>query len=318
MRDAWIMIKTFTLPFTFLLTSFLFFSHTGFGQGMIDGFMKGKGNTTAALSYAHEQYNTYFVGGTSTENPNLGTIVTRSITLFASTGITDKLDMVVNLPYVKATADQGYWQDQKGFQDGAVYLKYRPFHFQISNLGEASVIVAGGISAPFSGYVADAPVAIGHRSTNLDGRLVGQIKSNFGVFISAQAGYIHRSIVKLDREAVDISPEVQGNYYGHRTNVPDAFDYSAKVGFASSIVYADAWINYQQARGGTNIGPGVPFPSNGVTYTRTGFTVFSPVPFYKAIGLGLGSSFTLNGKNVGKATRFSASLIYNFPNWASK
>lgn len=311
------MIKTFTPKNFFLLLVLITIYHPAFSQGMIDGFMRGKGNTSAALSYAFEHYNTYFVGGNSTINPNLGTIATRSATLFASTGINDKLDVVINLPYIKAAADQGYWQDQKGFQDASVYLKYRPLSYQTGNIGEASLILAGGISTPFSNYVADAPVAIGHRSTNLDGRLVAQFKTNFGVFASAQAGYVYRSTTKLDREAVDISPEVQGNYYGHKTNVPDALDYSAKVGFASSIIYADAWLNYQQARGGTNIGPGVPFPSNGVTYTRTGFTVFGSLPFYKALGLGVGSSFTLNGKNVGKATRYSASLVYNFPNWAS-
>lgn len=310
------MYKTCTLKFIYSLVLLLSLHTIGFSQGMIDGFMRGKGNTTAALSYAHESYDTYFVGGTSTQNPNLGTIATRSITLFASTGITDKLDVVINLPYIKATAKQGYWQDQRGLQDGAFYLKYQPLRYQLGNLGEASVLLAGGISTPFSRYVADAPVAIGHHSTNLDGRVAGHFKSKFGVFVTAQAGYIYRSMVKLDRDASDIPPDMQGNYYGHQTNVPDALDYAAKIGFASSIIYADAWLNYQQARGGTNIGPGVPFPSNGVTYTRTGFSIFGPLPFYKAIGLGVGSSFTLNGKNVGKATRYSASLVYNFPNWS--
>lgn len=306
---------TFTLKVYSLLVVLTLTSRLGLGQGVIDGFMRGKGNTTAALSYAREQYDTYFVGGTATQNPNLGLIVTRSATLFAATGLTDKLDVIINLPYIKADADQGYWQDQKGLQDGGLYLKYRPFTRQVGALGEASVIVAGGFSTPLSRYVADAPVAIGHHSTNLDGRVLAQFKSKHGLFLAAQAGYIYRSRVKLDRYAVDIAPEAQGYYYGHQAQVPDALDYIAKIGYAG-VIYADAWLNRQAARGGTNIGPGVPFPSNGVSYTRTGFSVFSQLPFYKAVGLGLGGSYTLNGKNVGQATRYSASVVYNFPNWA--
>ncbi|MGV3587116.1 MAG: hypothetical protein ACO1OF_08960 [Adhaeribacter sp.] len=291
----------------------------GFAQGMVDGFMKGKGNSSVALSYSYESYDTYFVGGTTTQNPNLGTIATRSLSLYGVTGLTNKLDAIVSLPYIKATANQGFWQDQKGFQDGAFYLRYNALEQKLGSLGSLSVMVAGGISTPFSKYIADAPVAIGHHSTNLDGRLITQLKSNYGFFLSAQAGYIRRSDVKLDRDAVPLPESGSSPYYnGHTSHVPDSFDYSAKLGFASSLVYADAWLHKQDAGEGTNIGPGIPFPSNAVSYTRTGFNLFVPLPFYPAIGLGGGSSFTLNGKNVGKATRFSGSLVYNLPSWQKK
>jgi hypothetical protein len=170
-----------------------------------------------------------------------------------------------------------------------------------------------------SHYIADAPVAIGHRSTNVDGRLVGQWKAPFGLFLSAQGGYIRRSDVRLDRDSMPL-PDFTGSngpfFNGHTAHVPDAFDYSAKIGFASAVGYADVWINSQQAREGTNIGPGIPFPSNAVSYTRAGVTLFFPLPFYKALGVGGGSSFTLNGRNIGQATRFSGSLVYNLPSWS--
>ncbi|GEO04136.1 hypothetical protein AAE02nite_18000 [Adhaeribacter aerolatus] len=287
---------------------------------MVDGFMKGKGNSSVAFSYSYESYDTYFVGGTSTQNANLGTITTRSLSFYGVAGLTDKLDAIIALPYIKATADQGFWQDQKGFQDGAFYLKYNAYEQKLGNLGSLSLMVAGGISTPFSPYIADAPVAIGHHSTNLDGRLITQFKSNYGVFLSAQAGYVRRSDVKLDRDAVPLPETGRGSpyYNGHTSHVPNSFDYSVKLGFASSLVYADAWLHKQEAGKGTNIGPGIPFPSNAVSYTRTGFNVFVPLPFFPAIGLGGGTSFTLNGKNVGQATRYSGSLVYNLPNWQQK
>jgi hypothetical protein len=314
------MPKTFTPP-RFILLILLLSAGTSrsFAQGMVDGFMKGKGNSSVALSYSYESYDTYFVGGTSTQNANLGTIATRSVSFYGVTGLTKKLDAVVSLPYIKASASEGYWQDQQGFQDGALYLKYQVLEKNIGNLGSIAVMAAGGISNPFSSYIADAPVAIGHHSTNLDTRLISQFKSNYGFFVSAQAGYTRRSDIKLDRAAVPL-PETGGAggspyYNGHTSHVPNSFDYSVKAGFASAVAYADAWLHQQNAGEGTNIGPGIPFPSNAVSYTRTGFSLFVPLPFYKAIGLGGGGSFTLNGKNVGKATRYSGSLVYNLPNW---
>ncbi|MDB5263724.1 MAG: hypothetical protein JWQ14_3007 [Adhaeribacter sp.] len=290
-------------------------------QSIADGFMKGKGNSSAALSYSYESYDTYFVGGNSTQNANLGTIATRSLSFYGVTGLTDKLDIVVSLPYIKAAASEGFWQDQKGFQDVALYLKYNAFEKEMGNLGALSVMVAGGISTPLGPYIADAPVAIGHHSTNFDGRVISQFKTNSGFFVSVQAGYIRRSDVKLDRDAVPL-PEPGGAgtpyYNGFKSHVPNSFDYSIKAGFAAGVVYADAWLQEQKAGDGTDIGPGIPFPSNAVSYTRTGFSFFVPVPFYRAVGLGAGTSFTLNGKNVGKATRYSGSLNYNLPNWKKK
>ena len=317
------MPQNFTLPkLTLFLLFFIATACCSFAQGMVDGFMKGKGNSSIALSYSYESYDTYFVGGSSTQNANLGTIATRSISFYGVTGLTSKLDAIVSLPYIKASASDGYWQDQKGFQDGALYLKYSVFEKSLGNLGSLAVMAAGGISTPFSAYIGDAPVAIGHHSTNLDGRLISQFKTNYGFFVSAQAGYTRRSDVKLDRDAVPF-PETNGNggnpfYNGHTSHVPNSFDYSAKVGFASAVGYIDGWLHKQDAGEGTDIGPGIPFPSNAISYTRTGFSIFFPLPFYQAIGLGGGSSFTLNGNNVGKATRYSGSLVYNLPNWQKK
>ena len=94
-----------------------------YGQGMIDGFMRGKNNLTTALSYSHESYDTYYVGDSSVSNPNLGTITTNSANLFASYGITSFLDVVVGLPYVSVNSSEGYWSKQIGFQDFSFYLK---------------------------------------------------------------------------------------------------------------------------------------------------------------------------------------------------
>lgn len=267
-------------------------------QGVLDGFMRGKGNIVTALSYSNESYDTYFVGDTKTQNPNLGTIKTNSLGIFVSGGVTDYLDVIVSAPYISAKATQGFISDQDGFQDISLFVKGRFLNRSFDNGATLSLMAAGGISTPLSDYIADSPVSIGNQSTQLDGRLIAQYRFSQGIFIAAQTGYIKRGNVDLDR--------------GLEVSVPDAWDYILRTGGSYKKWYADAWLQHQNSRNGTNIGPGVPFPSNDIDFTRIGFTLYHPIPKFENFGIAVGGGFTLSGTNIGKSDRFSASLIYTF------
>jgi hypothetical protein len=268
------------------------------GQGMIDGFMRGKNNVTTALSYSHESYDSYYVGDSSVTNPNLGKVTTNSTNLFASYGITSFLDIVVGLPYVSANSSRGYWARQKGFQDFSFYLKGRAMEKDFGAIGKVSIIGAAGFVIPAGDYIPDAPVAIGHHSKNVEARLLFQYRLPVGVFVMGQGGYIKRNNITLDR--------------GSEVSVPDAWDYVVRSGYSYKSYYADVWLNVQDARSGTNIGPGVPFPGNAISYTRAGFNLYAGLPG-KNLGISFNMGFTLSGENIGKATRYSGAIVYNFP-----
>lgn len=267
-------------------------------QGLLDGFMRGKGNFVSALSYSHESYDTYFVGGNKTQNPNLGTIKTNSFGIFVAGGVTDYLDVIVSAPYVSAKATQGFMSDQNDFQDISFFVKGRFLNLSFENNATLSLMAAGGISTPLSDYIADSPVSIGNQSTQWDGRLIAQYRFSQGIFVAAQTGYINRENVDIDR--------------GMEVSVPDAWDYILRTGGSYKKWYADAWLQYQNSRNGTDIGPGVPFPSNNIDFTRIGFTLYHPIPKFENFGIAVGGGFTLSGMNIGKSNRFSASLVYNF------
>jgi hypothetical protein len=109
-------------------------------------------------------------------------------------------------------------------------------------------------------------------------------------------GYSKRNNIKVDT--------------GLEVNVPDAYDFILRSGKSFKLLYLDAWLQYQNSRSGTNIGPGVPFPSNEIDFTRVGFTVYHPIPKIKNLGLAISTGFTLDGKNIGKSNRLTASLVY--------
>ncbi|MGB6152846.1 MAG: hypothetical protein WBG48_12750 [Pricia sp.] len=267
-------------------------------QGLLDGFMRGKGNLVTALSYSNESYDTYFVGDTKTQNPNLGTIRMNSLGIFVAGGVTDHLDVIVSAPYVSTNATQGFISDQDDFQDISLFVKGRFLNRSFGNGATLSLMAAGGISKPLSDYIADSPVSIGNQSTQWDGRLIAQYSFLQGIFIAAQTGYIKRGNVDIDR--------------GLEVSVPDAWDYILRTGGIYKKWYADAWLQHQDSRNGTDIGPGVPFPSNDIDFTRVGFTLYHPIPKFENFGIAVGGGFTLSGTNIGKSDRFSASLIYNF------
>lgn len=275
----------------------LLYAAFGKAQGLLlDGFMQQKGTLVSAVSYSYEQYNTYYVGGEATKNPNLGTISTNSVSLYMVGGITDYLNIVANLPYVSTKPSEGYWSPQSDIQDLSIFLRGRLLNKDLADFGKLSVMLAAGYSIPLSDYIPDAPIAIGHQTSRAEFRLVVQHQFPIGIFIMAQGGYIRNNNVTIDR--------------GYEVSVPDATDLTLRVGGNIRDLYVDGWLNRQNARSGNNIGPGVPFPTNAISFLRSGFNLYYGIPKVRNLGLSAGMAFTLTGENVGKSTRVSTGIVY--------
>jgi hypothetical protein len=284
-----------------LVTLCAFTTTASWSQGMLSGFMQGSGNTGTSVSYSTEQYSKYYIGDSITDNPALGTISTRSASLYVVGGLTSFLDLVVGLPYISASSSAGYWETINGMQDISIYLRGRVVQFKTEDGSTLDVMLGGGISTPLTNYPNNAPVTIGHGSTNLDGRLIVQARdASTGLFVAAQGGYIHRSNVTIDR--------------GFDVAVPDNIDVSARIGWTGPV-YLDAWIYNTVGQSGTNIGPGVPFPTNRQSYLQVGGTAAWQLPFLPELSINAGMAHILTAQNVGKSTRFSFGINYNLPTW---
>lgn len=275
-------------------------------QGLVDGFMKGQRKASLAVSYSQESFDTYYVGTTETRNPNLGTISTQSLNLYGTYGLGYDLDLIVAAPYVRTEASAGYWQKQEGFQDLSAALRWEAFDYKIGT-ARLSWLFAVGYSFPFQNYVIDAPVAIGHGARSLDGRTLLHFKAG-AFFLTGQFGYVRRGQVTLDRVANYYDPANLNPNSSSKVNVPDVTDAVIRGGFATKHFYVDGWVQRQTPYSkGTDIGPGIPFPTNAVGFTRAGASLY--VPLLKKFGLNAGYSTTLSGQNVGKATRFSGGVV---------
>ena len=267
-------------------------------QGLVSGWMQGKGRTAAALTGFTEAYSRYYVGQQQTDNPQLGIITASGVTLYLGAGITDWLDVVVNVPYVSASSSGGQWETVTGMQDLQAGLKIRPLSTMIDE-SRLDVIVGGVYSTPISNYTPDSPVTIGHQASGIEGRIVVQYTTNHGIFLMAGMGYLARGTVALDR--------------GFEVDVPDAIESIGRIGWGSALWYSDVWLQNVVSQSGTNIGPGVSFPSNAQSYTRIGATLAYRV--VSDLSVIVGASGTVSGRNVGHSTRFTLGVAYDLPIW---
>ena len=86
-------------------------------QSLTDGLLMPKGNFCTGFMYMHDQWKDYWEGGLKRDNQNIGTITTETITWMGNYGVSDKLNIIAMVPYVKTKASQGVLAGMEGFQD---------------------------------------------------------------------------------------------------------------------------------------------------------------------------------------------------------
>lgn len=273
------------LIFVGMLMSFL-----AYAQPITDGFTKGKGNGSLVVSYSWERYDMFYFADTKMDAPPPwgGQITTKSISLFGVVGLTDDLDLIINVPYITAQGDglDTIAQEVNGLQDASLFLKWRPLLIETGG-GQLSFLGALGFAIPLSDYAADEVLSIGNQSTRGDLRLTTHFQANSGIFGTLQAGYSLRS-----------------------NNVPNATLLSAKVGYAAEKFYIDLWSESQISKSDAPDIGAAPFSRTRVNYTQIGASVF--VPIVPSLGLSAGVGQYVGGRNVGLSTRFSGGVIYSF------
>jgi hypothetical protein len=271
-------------------------------QSPVNGFMQKKGNGSIVLSHNFESYNTVFLVPEKIEGvPVFNKITLNSTSIYGTYGLTDKLNVVLNVPYIEAkgaASDEvlqnlNYRNTQSGFQDVSLYVKYKALTVN-GNKTNFNLIGAVGVKTPLGNYTVDeglqSIVSIGNRATSLNALVIGLLKTNSGFFTSGQVGYCLKN-----------------------NQVPNAVMSEFKAGLIQPHFYFDAFIANQTSLSGTDIlaeGFQGFFPSTKVNYTRIGLNVF--VPIYKQFGLCAGSSTYIGGRNLGQSTSYYGAISVSF------
>lgn len=278
-------------------------------QSLVSGFMAGKNHGSVVVSGTTERYSDVFLAPSKVEGvPVFQEVRVNSLNLYATYGLTDKIDAVVSLPYIQSKgkapgaviddlsalySTQGYTNVRQGLQDITALLKFKSYSREI---GSSILDLLGVVSysTPLSDYQSNNGygyiIAIGNHATKYTASGVAHLKTSSGVFATAQVGYSLRTSL-----------------------VPHALVGEAKIGYAGPRSYLEGYVSFQESNGGTDIsqqGFNGFFPATRVNYVRVGASAYRPVS--NGFGITLGANTYVSGRNIGKATGYSAGVTYNF------
>jgi hypothetical protein len=223
-------------------------------------------------------------------------------------GISDRLNIMGGLSYIRTNASRGTLHGLEGFQDAGLYIKWKAAEIKTAH-GKFSLLTSGGFSTPVSNYVIDfLPLSIGLGSTNLSARGIADYHAGI-FFTTVSAAYTRRSNVKLDRTSY-YTTEI------HLTNevkMPDAASFDLGIGIRKKYLIAEAQLKRMVTLGGFDIRKNdMPFVSNKMNSTAAGMHVKYTLPFYAHVELIGDAGYVLSGRNVGQAAWFGAGAYYIF------
>jgi hypothetical protein len=278
----------------------------GWAQTDEDAIMMTKNNLCVGGVYGYNSWKNYWEGTFKRNNQNLGTVSTQMFGLMGTYGVSDKLNILVNAPYITTHATAGTLHGQHGIQDLSLWIKWLAIEQSIGK-GMLSLYAVGGGSIPLTNYIADyLPLAIGLHSKTLSGRIIADYQTG-KFFVTASGTYTWRDNIKVDETSYYTTEE-------HLTNeveMPDMTTLMLRTGYRSERGIAELVVSKMTTIGGFDIRKNsMPFPSNKMNATMGGAHFkynFKAVAGLSIIG---GGDYTFAGRNVGQATMFDAGVFY--------
>jgi hypothetical protein len=304
-----LMTKLLNLPrLAFAVAALLLFlqPQTLKAQTDEDAIMMNKNNFCVGGTYSYSSWDHYWEGKFKRNNQNLGTVKTQMTGLMGTYGITNKLNVLVNAPYVWTNASAGTLHGQHGIQDLSAWIKWMPIEQKIGK-GVLSVYTLAGGSVPLTNYIADfLPLSIGLHSRTGSGRLMLDYQlGNF--FATASGTYTWRSDITIDRNS----------YYTtslHLTNnvdMPNLLSFNFRTGYRSDRWILEAVLSNMTTQGGFDIRKNdMPFPSNKMDATMVGAHFKYNFTMVDGLSLTGGGNYTVAGRNVGQSKAFDIGVFY--------
>lgn len=272
------------------------------------------GSICVAAGYNYSAWNKYWQGENLIENGNVGTVSTQQVGLGFNLGIIDRLNVIVQLPYIITHPNQGTLKGQHGLQDIKLNLKGNYGELKI---GSGTLKLAGvlGFSTPVSDYLVDfAPLNLGSGTTNFSYRQLLQYKLQKGFYAELKGNYTLRSnIPSIHR---DFYYDEGNAYYENEVHVPDVFDWAAAVGFSNEHVLGEVVFSSYNTLGGSDIrnwDPGFPTNNTDANVISGRFNYYFSNP--AGLQLVAKAGYTVSGRNAGQSWFGNVGVAYLFPVW---
>lgn len=280
-------------------------------QTIDDGIMLEKRGLLTGTLYTHDTWDEYWEGARKRDNGNIGTLTTRTSVWFANYALTRRLNLIATVPHVRTRASKGVLHDQRGFQDLTVAAKYSFLEKSATRVGTVRGIAVVSAGIPMTDYTPDFyPLSIGSHSKRLAGRGTLHVQTDPGFFVSGSGAYTLRSSVTLDRPYYFTEDRL---FLTSEVNMPNVFDYVLTGGFMKRRVMTAVMFSQQRTLGGGDIRrQDMPFVSNRMNFSKVGGMVMAPLPKLENLVVQVGYAHTIDGRNVGQSSSFTAGLLFQF------
>jgi hypothetical protein len=278
-------------------------------QTIDDSVMMPRGALCTGVHYTHDRWDEYWEGTLERRNGNIGTVTTEAVTWMGSYGVTNSLNVIAMLPYVWTEASQGVLSGMSGVQDATLAVKYQMLDTPFTKAGAMRAIAVASASTPVSNYVPDfLPMSIGLGSSRLAARLTLSFQAKQGWFLDGSGAYTWRGNVGLDRSSYYTDGQL---FLSDEVAMPDVFDYRISAGYRDRRFNIPVSFIQQFTRGGGDIRrQDMPFVSNRMDHSRLEATAMYWPGKPRNLGVQLGAAYTVDGRNVGRATTLLAGLLY--------
>jgi hypothetical protein len=280
-------------------------------QTVEDGSLMPRGAVATGFLYAHDSWSEYWEGTLKRDNGNIGTVTTQIVSWVAGYGVTDRFSVIAMVPYVRTHATQGPLHGMQGLQDVTLAVKYQLLSTPLTDRGTLHALAVGVAGIPASSYVPDfLPLSIGLASRQFSGRFTLNFQAHAGWFMTGSAAYTWRSKVTLDRPAYYTNGQL---YLSNEVAMPDVVDYTVSAGYQRGRLCVPISLSQQRTLGGGDIRrQDMPFVSNRMDFVKLGGLVTYTLPAPRELGIRLGVSRFVSGRNVGQATTLQSGLFYTF------
>ncbi len=267
-----------------------------------DAIYMGKKQICVAGMYGYSSWNQYWENTLKRENLNIGTHVTQSIMLMPAIGISNRVNIILSLPYVWTSTRAGNLMGQHGIQDLSAWLKVKAVQ-----AGGFSLNAIVGGSIPLGNYVPNfLPMSVGLQSRTVTGRLLASYREpKTGLYLTAHGSYGWRSNIKIDQDAYLANDRV---YNTNQVQVPNTYDAAIRLGVLRRGWQTEVWAERASCLTGDNIRRNdMPFPTNNTQATSVGwYGKVQP----RNIGVNARVGYVVDGLNVGQSTSYSLGLLY--------
>lgn len=295
-----------------LLVASLGFVRLSIAQTPLDGLMMPKGEICLAIVYENTAWDRYWEGSTIRVNQNIGTFTKQIGMPMIVGGITDKVNVILSLPYVKTAASAGQLTGAEGIQDFGISVKAL---FLEKSIGKGKLTGFSNLSfsTPASNYLSDyMPFSLGFGANELGLRAIGKYELDKGPYFRASYAYLHRGATEAERDFYYADQA----YYTSKMDVPNAFQGQLTLGswLFKYRLRVEASLTTIRSTSGDDIRVySMPQPTNKVNFDRVeGFAQY----YFKSGGKGFGliASYqqAISGRNMGQFSGYGLGITYQF------